>query len=131
MKNIYKTAEGSHFSDEELECSIDNFSGRYFTVGCLGGGVDIDTGHSHLPTSEFSFLINIKKFVLQSFQTTQFLGMEINSIDMTKTPPQEKKDQIVKQCQDLLRKSSVTIRELAQLIGRLASTAIAVLPAPL
>ena len=77
------------------------------------------------------FLINIKKSVLQPCQTIQFLGMEINSIDMTVTLPQEKKDQIVKQGQDLLRKSSVSPRELTQLIGRLASTAIAVLPAAL
>ena len=76
------------------------------------------------------FLINIKKSVLQPCQTIQFLGTEINSIDMAITLPQEKKDQKVKRCQDLLRKSSVSIRELTQLIGRLASTAIAVLPAP-
>ena len=54
-QDIYKTNEGSHFSDEEVECSIDNFSGRYSTDGCLGEGVDISTGHSHLPTSEFRF----------------------------------------------------------------------------
>ena len=50
---------------------------------------------------------------------------------MTITLPQEKKDQIVKQCQDLLRKSSVSIRELTKLIRRLVSTAIVVLPVPL
>ena len=77
------------------------------------------------------FLINIKISVLQTCQTIQFLGKEINSIDITVTLPQEKKDWIVKQCQDLLTKSSVSIRELTQLIGMLASTAIAVLPAPL
>ena len=77
------------------------------------------------------FLINIKKSVLQPCQTIQFLGTEINSIDMAITLPQEKKDQIVKRCQDLFRKSSVSIWELTQLIGRLTSTAIAVLPAPL
>ena len=54
-QDIYKTTEGSYFSDEEVECSIDNFSGRYSTDGCLGGGVDIGTGHPHLPTSEFGF----------------------------------------------------------------------------
>ena len=50
-QDIYKTTEGSHFSNEEVECSIENFSGRYFTDGCLCGVVDIGTGHSHLPTS--------------------------------------------------------------------------------
>ena len=54
-QDIYKTTEGSHFSDEEVECSIYNFSARYSTDGCLVGGVDIGTGHSHLPTSEFRF----------------------------------------------------------------------------
>ena len=50
---------------------------------------------------------------------------------MTLTLPQEKKEKIVKQCQDLLGKSSTSISELNQLVGCLASTAIAVLPAPL
>ena len=49
------------------------------------------------------FLINTKKSMFQPCQTIQLLGMEINSINMTVTLPQEKKDQIVKQCQDLLR----------------------------
>ena len=43
----------------------------------------------------------------------------------------EEKGSDSKTCQDLLRKSSVSIRELTQLIGRLTSTAIAVLPATL
>ena len=77
------------------------------------------------------FLINIKKSVLQSYQTMQFLGIEIKSIDMAITLPQQKKDQTEKQRQDLLRKASVSVRELTQLIGRLVSTAISVLPAPL
>ena len=72
----------------------------------------------------------MKKSVLQPCQTIQFLGMEKNSVDMTITLPQEKKDQIVKQCQDFQRKSSVSIGEFTQLIRRLASTATAVLPAP-
>ena len=38
------------------------------------------------------FLINIKKSALQPCQTIQFLGMEINSIDMTITIPGEKKE---------------------------------------
>ena len=60
-QDIYKTTEGSYFSNEEVECSIDNFSGRYSTDGCLGGGVDIGTGHPHLPTSEFGFSYQYKE----------------------------------------------------------------------
>ena len=61
----------------------------------------------------------------------QFLGMEVNSIEMTMTLSQEEKGKIVKQYQDLLGKSSASTRELNQLTGPLASTAIAVLPVPL
>ena len=50
---------------------------------------------------------------------------------MTLTLSQEKKEKIVKQCQDLLGKSSASTRELSQLTGHLASTAIAALPVPL
>ena len=51
------------------------------------------------------FLINYKKSVLEPCQNIQFLSMEINSIEMPLTLPQEKKGKIVKQCQDLLGKS--------------------------
>ena len=47
---FFKITEGSHFPDEKVKCSIDNFSGQYSTDGCLGRGADIGTGHSHLPT---------------------------------------------------------------------------------
>lgn len=56
--------------------------------------------------------------------------MEINSTDMNITPPQEKKDEIVRQYQDLLRMSSVLIQGLTQFVGRLASAATGAMPAP-
>ena len=76
------------------------------------------------------FLINIKS-VLQPCQVIQFLGMEIDSVNMTLGLTQEEKDQIVQQCQSPLRRLSVTIRELTHLVGRLTATTISVLPAPL
>ena len=44
---------------------------------------------------------------------------------------QEKKDKIISQCQGILKEKSVSIRELTQVVGRLCSTAITVLAAPL
>ena len=41
------------------------------------------------------FLINRKKSVLEPCQNIQFLGMEVNSIEMTLTLPREKKGKIV------------------------------------
>ena len=55
----------------------------------------------------------------------QFLRMEINSIEMTLTLPQEEKD-----FQDLLGNSLTSIRELSQLTDQFALTAITVLPEP-
>ena len=40
--------------------------------------------------------------------------MEINSIEMTLTLPQNRKGKIVQQCQDLLGRSPASIRELSQ-----------------
>ena len=42
-----------------------------------------------------------------------------------------KKDKIVSQCQGILKEKPVSIRELRQVLGRLSSTAMAVLAAPL
>ena len=69
-----------------------------------------------------SFLINAKKSVLQPCQTLQFLGMEINLVDMTLTLQKEKK-KIVQQCQDLLGKSLVSIEERSPCIHSNCSSA--------
>ena len=77
------------------------------------------------------FLINVKKSLLNPSQTLLFLGVEVNSQEMTLSLPMEKKDKIIKQCKSLIEKQFVSVRELTQIIGRLSSSAIAVLPAPL
>ena len=45
--------------------------------------------------------------------------------------PKEKVEKIKKQCQSLLSLEKVSVRDLAKLTGRLFSTAMVVLPAPL
>ena len=77
------------------------------------------------------FLINVKKSELNPTSQIQFLGVEINSINMTLSLPKEKVTKIRSQCQELLQKPVLKLRELASLIGRLSSSAIAILPAPL
>ena len=69
--------------------------------------------------------------MLHPCQILQFLGVEINSKEMSVSLPQEKKDKIVSQCQGILKEKSFSIVELTQVLGRLSSTAIAVLAAPL
>ena len=77
------------------------------------------------------FLVNKNKSVLHPYQILQFLSMEINSKEMTASLPQEKKDKIISHCQGILKEKSVSVRELTQVLGRLSSTAIAMLAAPL
>ena len=89
------------------------------------------TGHSHLPTSAFRFSDQYKEICSSTMSNHTVFGHgdKLNRYDYNTSIGE--KGPIVKQCQDLLRKSSVSIRELTQLTGRLASTTIAVLPAPL
>ena len=77
------------------------------------------------------FLVNKNKSVLHPYQILQFLSMEINSKEMSASLPQEKKDKIISHCQGILKEKSVSVRELTQVLGRLSSTAIAMLAAPL
>ena len=48
------------------------------------------------------FVINLKKSVLHPTQRIQFLGMIIDSVEMTVSLPQEKVESISKRCQDIL-----------------------------
>ena len=80
---------------------------------------------------DLGFVINFQKPVLNPSHQIQFLGIEIDSLSMIVFLPIQKKEQIISQCQDLLNQSDVSLRQMTQLIGRLSSTAIAVLPAPL
>jgi len=59
------------------------------------------------------------------------LGMMINSKEMTVSLPQGKVEKIIQQCQVLKTAKEVTVLDLTRLIGRLSSSALAVLPARL
>ena len=129
-KYIHEVNENSYFSVEKTVCTTDYFSGWNSADGFLKGGADTCKGHSDISSSESRFFDKLQTST-QTMSELQFLGMKVNSIEMTLTLSQEKKEKIVKQCQDLLGKSSASTRELNQLTGHLASTAIAVLPVPL
>ena len=75
------------------------------------------------------FLINIKESYLEPTSTLEFLGVIVDSGEMSL--PKEKLLKVQNHCQEILEKGKITVRKLSKLIGRLSSTAIAVLPAPL
>ena len=80
---------------------------------------------------QLGFLINIKKSYLELTSTLVFLEVIVDSGKMNLSLPKEKLLKVQNHCQKSLEKGKVTVRELSKLIGRLSSTAIAVLLAPL
>ena len=77
------------------------------------------------------FQINWEKSVLTPTQVIQYLGLMVDSRLMTLSLPANKLEGIVQSCRTAHKKSFLSIREIARLIGRMTATALAVLPAPL
>ena len=77
------------------------------------------------------FVINLNESVLQPKQSTEFLGMIIDWVEMKVSLPQEKVESISKRCQDMLLMQDKSITDFTKLLGTLSSTALAILPAPL
>jgi hypothetical protein len=77
------------------------------------------------------FLISWKKSILEPTQNLEFLGFQIESVDMRLTLPQDKIDDIQKRCQKLVESETTSVRKLAKVIGKLTASAQAVLSAPL
>ena len=77
------------------------------------------------------FVINLQKSVLVPLQKIEFLGLEIDSVRMALTLPQEKVKKLRLKCQKLISNPRTTLWEMTSLLGSLCSTAQAVLPAML
>ena len=77
------------------------------------------------------WLINWKKSVLDPSQHLEFLGLTIDSIKMEITLSETKVAGIKQKCSNLLGRQTVSIQELASLIGTLNATVEAVIPASL
>jgi len=82
-------------------------------------------------STKLGFVINLKKSVLVPSPKLEFLGLEIDSVRLTLTLPQEKVEKLKLKCQKLFSNPRTTLWEVTSLIGSLCSTARAVLPAML
>ena len=116
------------FSVEKTVCKTDYFSGRYTADGFVEGRAGTCKGHSDISSSESGFFDKSQKISTRTMSeyTIFGYGSQLNKNDTDPSPRERRED-----CGDLMWKSSASIRELSQLIGRLASITIAVLPAPL
>ena len=77
------------------------------------------------------FVINFDKSVLQPCHRIEFLGIVVDSREMTLILSQKKINAKKDQRQLFLSRDQVTVREIAYRIGKLSYSAVAVLPAAL
>ena len=77
------------------------------------------------------FTINLKKSLLIPIQVITFLGFQIDSVCMKISLPAEKANKILYCCRRLLDSQSITLRNLASLLGLLESSRPAIWRAPL
>ena len=90
--------------------------------------------HTHILINllqDLGFILNTKKCSLEPSQVIEFLSFLVDSRIMKLFLPQEKVDQIKKECRSMLKKGHSSARGLAHLIGLLTATIHACLPAPL
>ena len=132
-KILYKTIKTS-VSDSTLH-SQSFLNVAYTDDSYLQGDSKTDCRNNVLTTKNLfespGFLINHDKSVLQPCQKLAFLGFILDSVDMKVFLSTEKTDKIVLACQQLLKGSPTSIREVAQVIGLLVSSLPAVQYGPL
>ena len=80
---------------------------------------------------ELGFIIHPVKSVRRSVQTLVFLGFVLNSVNMTVCLPTEKLFRIKERCSRLACSATMSIQELAEVIGLLVSSFPGVLYGPL
>jgi len=77
------------------------------------------------------FVINRKKSLLQPTQTIYFLGFMVDSQEMSVRLTEEKMVQITTACKRAQQAGSLSLRQLARLIGKMTATIPAIQQAPL
>ena len=75
------------------------------------------------------YVINFKKSVMELVQTIEYLGLLLNSIQMSLSLTEEKVKGILQECNIIFSMKEITVFQLTQLVGLLSSTIQAVLPA--
>ena len=94
-------------------------------------GLQLDMATAQYLLENLGFVINLEKSCFTPTQTLEFLGFLVNTRDMTLHLPDYKVEAIKADCNDLIARHEVSVRELSQLIGRLTASIQAIFPAPL
>ena len=107
----------------------------YIDDSCLQGDSKTECRSNIFTTlnlfESLGFLINREKSVLQPCQKLAFLGFLLDSVNMKVFLTADKREKNILACQQLLKKSVTSIREVAHVIGLLVSSLPAVQYGPL
>ena len=71
--------------------------------------------------SELGFIVHDEKSVLEPTQVLQFLGFKLNTLEFTITVPDDKAQDVVQKCENLMNNTKPSIREVAQVIGKIVA----------
>ena len=81
--------------------------------------------------TRLGFLINVERSIMNPVQIIEFLGFEINSIQLTWSIPKHKKEKIKISAETLLQEIPITARHLARVLGLITSAVRGYQPATL
>eukprot|EP00111_Clytia_hemisphaerica_P004132 TCONS_00011818-protein len=128
---IHQTDEGSYNYLEKTEYSVDYLSGRHFGYGEFSRGDSYGKRLFDISNTRSGFHHKHSKIPTRTMLGVGVLGVTVNSVRMELTLPSEKIEKIVSQCEQILSQTKVNLMALTKLLGRLISSAVAVLAAPL
>ena len=112
--SFHKVDEKSNNCHKEVELEDYNLSRRHLDNGRVEARVIDTKRYSHFSPPELGLCYNFKKSVLDPCHVLEFLGLEIDSLNMRVKLPQENVEKIKKQCQSLLSLEKVSVRDSAK-----------------
>lgn len=80
---------------------------------------------------DLGITIHPEKSIYVPTQCIEFVGFELNSVDMTVRLTHKKKQNMIMECEFILQQPTITIRQFAKLIGKMVSSEPGVQYAPL
>ena len=130
LSSFYKVDENPN-SCNKVEWEDYNLSRQHLDNGRVQERVTDTKRYSIFLLQNLGFFINFKKSVLHQCHILEFLGLEIDSLNMRVELSKEKVEKTKKQCQSLLLLEKFSVRDLLKLMGRNSYTTMAAVPAPL
>lgn len=109
---------------EGVACSYYIDDSLYFDRDC--SALELKTDRARCLLESLGFSVNTKKSVVKPSKVITHLGFLIDTECMRLSLPEDKVSRIVRATSDLLSRHSVTIRQLASVIGLLVSSMLAV-----